>query len=253
MATAASGKYPSLTSVFLTVALPTTLLAGLFFLAGKYVEAQPHPQPSVAAQGEMKVSILPDLALITLGVQTGRQNTAEGATTLLDATMKSVLEAVGALGVESKDVQTSNFTLYPAYDFVEGEQVPRGFEASQNVTIKVRQTEKSGDVIAAATKAGANNVSGVQFLVEDMEAVKDQARREAIAKAKQQAELLAEELGMRLGKLMSYGEDATPYVDTSYGRGGYAMGGDGDSMNSIALPSGEQEITVRVYLSYQLR
>jgi hypothetical protein len=250
---AAAKQNATLTQIFFTIALPTTLLAGLFFLAGKYVESRPYSAPSVSAQGETKVAVQPDLALVTLGVQTGRQPTAEQTTTLLEATMKEVLAAVGELGVEGKDVQTSNFTLYPAYDWVDGEQIARGFEASQNVTIKVRTPEMAGDVIAAATAAGANNVSGVQFTLEDLEKVKDEARRESIGKARAQAELLASELGMRVGKLISYGEDATSYPGDVYGRGGYGMGGDMAVSEAAALPTGEQEITVRVYLSYQLR
>ncbi|KKW44739.1 MAG: hypothetical protein UY90_C0002G0020, partial [Candidatus Peregrinibacteria bacterium GW2011_GWA2_54_9] len=98
----------------------------------------------------------------------------------------------------------------------------------------------------------ANNVSGIQFLMDDMAALRDRARSESIAKAKKQAEDLAEELGMSLGKLTSYGEDISSFPDTGYGKGGYGGGG-GTVMAEGPVPIGEQEFTLRVYLTYELR
>ncbi len=249
--TTISTSTPALLRIFYTVALPTTVLAGIFFLAGKYVEVQPQNHPSISVQGETKVAAKPDLATVTLGVQTGRQETSQEAMDMLEQNMKKILDAVAASGIEQKDIQTSGFTLYPAYDWKDGEQIPRGYEASQSVAIKVRDPSKVADVISAATQAGANNVSGIEFRIDDLAAVRDQARKESIAKAKEQAEKLAAELGMHVGELMSYGEDVSPYVETSYGKGG-GYGGGGDMAQS-AVPSGEQEITVRVYLTYELK
>jgi len=182
-------------SIFLRLALPTTVVWGLFFLAGNYIESTPRIQASISGIGETKVAEKPDIASVTLGVQTGRQESSQEAMETLEEQMNAVLGAVKALEIPENDIQTSGFSLYPAYDWIEGKQVPRGYEASQNVTIKVRNPGKVGDVISAATKAGANNVSGIQFLMDDMAALRDRARSESIAKAKKQAEDLAEELG----------------------------------------------------------
>ncbi|PIR49965.1 hypothetical protein COU79_02050 [Candidatus Peregrinibacteria bacterium CG10_big_fil_rev_8_21_14_0_10_54_7] len=239
-------------SIFLRLALPTTVVWGLFFLAGNYIESTPRPQAAISGIGETKVAEKPDIASVTLGVQTGRQESSQEAIETLEEQMNAVLGAVKALEIPEGDIQTSGFSLYPAYDWIEGEQVPRGYEASQNVTIKVRNPGKVGDVIGAATKAGANNVSGIQFLMDDMATLRDRARSESIAKAKKQAEDLAEELGMSLGKLTSYGEDISSFPDTGYGKGGYGGGG-GTVMAESPVPIGEQEFTLRVYLTYELR
>ncbi|MFA6259624.1 MAG: SIMPL domain-containing protein [Candidatus Peribacteraceae bacterium] len=240
--------------ILLTIALPTAVVLGAFYIAGKYVETRDRPQLSVTGIGEAKLSAEPDLAQITLGVQTGRQPTAPEAMDTLRQSMSAILAALREQGIEEKDVQTSNLSLYPASDWIDGEQVPRGYEASQNVTVTVRDIAKTGDTISAATAAGSNYVSGAQFTVEDVSALRSQGRTEAIARAREEAKNLAAELGMRLGDLAGFSEDISPYNMTSYakGIGGYG-GAEGMGGGDMDMPAGQQEYTVRVYLTYRLR
>lgn len=244
----------SYAQILLTIALPTAVVLGAFYIAGKYVETRDRPQLSVTGIGEAKLSAEPDLAKITLGVQTGRQPTAPEAMNTLRQGMSAILAALREQGIEAKDVQTSNLSLYPASDWIDGEQVPRGYEASQNVTVTVRDITKTGDTISAATSAGANYVSGAQFTVADVAALRSQGRSDALARAREEAEKLARELGMRLGALVGFAEDISPYDAAPYGKG---MGGYGSAEGmgggSIDMPAGEQEYTVRVYLTYRLR
>ena len=251
MATKTSAAFSHL---FLAVTLPTAIVLGLFFLGGKYIETRPRNPVYVSVQGETKIAEKPDIAKVTLGVQTGRRETSKEAMRVLEQTMSGVVVAVRELEVKDADVQTSGFSLYPAYDYTDGEQIPRGYEASQNLTIIVRTPEDVGDVISAAIESGANNVSDISFLKEDLAGLRDQARRESIAKAKQQAERLAGELGMRVGDMTGYSEDILSVADAAYGKGGYGYGGmGGGGGEALPIPSGEQEFTVRVFLTYELK
>ncbi len=250
----ATTKASAISRVFFAVTFPTAIVLGLFYLGGKYMEAHPWSPVYISVQGETKIAEKPDIAKVTLGVQTGRRETSQEAMRMLQQTMSGVVIAVRKLEVKDADVQTSGFSLYPAYDWRDGEQIPRGYEASQNLTIIVRNPENVGDVISAAIESGANNVSDISFLKEDLAGLRDQARRESIAKAREQARRLADELGMRVGDMTGYSEDILSFSDSAYGKGGYGYGGmGGGGAESFPIPSGEQEFTVRVFLTYKLK
>jgi len=236
--------------LFMTVVFPATVILGGSYIAGKFIETRDRPQMSVTGIGETKVAVEPDVAQITLGVQTGRQTTAPKAMEVLKASMDDTLAALRKAGIEDKDIQTSNLSLYPASDWVDGEQVPKGYEASQNVTVTVREIANVGSIISTATEAGVNQVSNVQFMVEDVAALRSQSRAEALARAREEAKKLAAELSRPLGDLIGFSEDISPYTMTSYGKGGGYGGGGGEEM---PVPAGQQEYTVRVYLTYRLR
>lgn len=242
----------TISRIFFAITFPTAIVLGVFFIGGKYIEAHPKNPVNISVQGETKISEEPDIAKVTLGVQTGRKESSREAIRTLEQTMSGILITVQSLDVKEADIQTSGFSLYPAYDWEDGEQIPRGYEASQNLTIIVRNPGDVGDVISSAVESGANNVSDISFLKEDLGSLRDQARRESINKAKAQAQRLADELGMSVGRMTGYSEDILSSSESAYGKGGYGYGGGGVS-EALAIPAGEQEFTVRVFITYELK
>ena len=243
---------PTKQSFFIPITV--ALVAGGMFLIGKYMEQQDLSPVVVSVQGEGKMSAAPDIAQVQFGMQTGRVTTAEGAMAALAREMNSVIAAVKGEGIDEKDITTQNLSLRPAYDWKDGERIDRGFEASQNLLVKVRDVSKIGAVLTAATKSGANQAGGVSFTIDDPDELRAQARTEAIADAEAKAKILAEQLGKRVGALRSYSEDGGSMPPAVYrmamneavGIGG--GGGDG----GVPVPSGEQEVRVTVSLSYEL-
>lgn len=232
-------------------------VGGLFFVAGKRIEADREPQqsePTISVTGEGKVSAVPDIALVSLGVRTKRTDSADAAMTLLEKDMNAVIAAVKKEGVEEKDITTEHLSLNPIYDWTENGQVFRGFEASQSLRVKVRKLEDAGDVVSAATRAGANSAGGIQFTLDDPEKVRNEAREKAITQAKEKAKILASQLGVGLGELQSFTEGGGGYYPPMpYARMDAAMGaGEEKAMESIAIPAGEQEIIVQVTMTYEI-
>lgn len=231
------------------------IIGGGFYIYGKTLDQQaPVTSPfvvSVSAEG--KVTAPPDIALLSFGVQTGRQPTAKAAIALITKNMTNVVDAVKKLGVEDKDITTEQFWLNPAYDYVNGTQVQRGFEATQSLSVKVRDLDKTGDVLSAVTAAGANQVGGVSFGIDNPDELRAQARAKAIEKAKAKAEVLAANLGASLGRMTGFSEGGDysprPYMME---KANIAMGAPSVDA-SVPVPSGEQNITVTVNLSYELR
>jgi hypothetical protein len=229
------------------------LIGGSFYVYGKSIEAQDHTPTHVTVSGEGKVSAAPDISELRFGVQTGRRKTAKEAMQTLTDSMKAVIDAVEQAGVEEKDIRTEQLSLQPSYDWTNNAQTLRGYEATQSLVVKVRDLDKVSDVLGAATGAGANNVGGVQFTIDDPEGLRAQAREQAIERAREKAKVLADQLGMTLGEVKNFGEDggASPPMGPVYMRAEMAAGAD-MAQNAPPLPQGEQEVRVNVSITYEL-
>jgi uncharacterized protein len=231
------------------------IIGGGFYLAGKHLEIRSTQQnpATISVSGDAKVSASPDIAVLSFGVATGRQSSAKSAVDLLKKHMTSILDAVKKAGVEEKDIATENFWLNPAYDYLNGTQVPRGFEATQTLSVKVRDLDTVGDVLGAATAAGANQAGGITFSIDEPDTLRAQAREKAIDEAKEKAEVLARSLGMHLGRIVGFSEDGSvpPRPMMMAKTMEYGMGGGGDA--SLPLPAGQQDIVSTVSITYELR
>lgn len=245
--------FPSSSTKALSL-IVAVLIGGGFYVYGKNMERRsPADSPLViAVSADAKVSTPPDIATLSFGVSTGRQATAKAATTLIAQNMTKILSAVKALGIDEKDISTQSFYLSPEYDYTTSGQIPRGFQASQTLSVKVRDLDKVGDVLTAATNAGANQSGGVSFSIDNPDTVKAEAREMAIAKAKEKASVLAKNLGMSLGRMTGFSEDGNYAVPRPYMMD-KAMAVGGEMAPSIQLPAGEQEVVSNVTLMYELR
>lgn len=231
-----------------------SLLLGGSYIAGQYIRTQDHSRPVISVQGEGKVSAVPDIAELNFGVQTGRRKTAQDAMELLGKNMNAITQAVLAAGVEEKDIVTQNLWMNPSYDYFDGKRVESGFEASQNLIVKVRDVSKLTSVLDAAVTKGANQVGGVSFTIDDPDALRAEARAMAIADAQEKAIKLAADLGMTLGAFKGYNEGGyaspMPYARMdSMMVESVGMGGGG----APPIPTGEQDIQANISLMYELR
>ncbi len=237
------------------VLLGAVILGGLFYVYGKKLEAKPQPQtpPSITVTGEGKISSSPDIAELTFGMQTGRKVTSKDAIASLRASMTAIIDAVKDQGVAEKDIKTEQFYLNPVYDWSTSTQTLRGYEASEMLRVTVRDLDKVGDVLGAATSAGANSANGIQFTIDKPEKLQEEAREEAIAQAKERARVIANQLGMSLGKVVSFSEGGG-YYPPVYMRGYAAEDKAMDAVTNQAVPvqPGEQEIRTTVTITYEL-
>lgn len=171
--------------------------------------------------------------------------------------MDKVIAAVKAAGVEEKDISTQSFYLSPVYDYNNGTQIARGYEANQSLSIKVRDLDKVSEVLGAATNAGANQAGNVNFTVDNPEEKRAEARKEAINEAKEKARELAGQLGVSLGDITGFSEGygGGPIPPMYYSRDAYGVGGADmeAAQKAVQLPAGEQEINVTVSITYEIK
>ncbi len=161
-------------------------------------------RPQIRVSGEGTVSVEPDLAQLRVGVTTDAK-TARDAADANSRAMAAVMAAVKSLGIAERDVQTSRYAIQPLYE--QGGQPGRnrisGFQAVNSLMLKLRQLDRVGEVIDKLTAAGANTLSGVEFIVSDPSKHLDEARTQAIADARRKAELYAKAAGVALGQPFS--------------------------------------------------
>lgn len=203
-----------------------------------------------SVSGNGKATAIPDVAKVTVGVQS-QGNNVQTTQNSLNTNINKVKEAIKALGIKEDDIKTQNYTIYPQQDYSSGTPRITGYTASENIVVTVRQTDQANAVIDAATANGANNVGGVTFEVSDPLAAQDQARQEAVANAKQSAEQAAKTAGFRLGKMINYSES---FNDSEMPMPMAANAGSARDLKleSTTVSPGTSEINLTVYLSYEI-
>lgn len=153
--------------------------------------------------GEGKVSIVPDVAILNLGVEAQAATVAE-AQNQAAAAMAAVVAELDNHGIARKDIKTRHFSIIPIRKWVEdtGQQVLIGYRVTNTVTIKVRKVEDTGTIIDAVAKAGGDfaRINSISFTVDDPTAYHKEVREKAMADAKAKAKQLADSGGVKLGK-----------------------------------------------------
>ncbi len=169
------------------------------------------PPALITATGEGRVTAVPDMAMVSLGVQTDA-DTASTALTENSVKLAAVIERLKAAGIEPRDVQTSGLSLGPRYDYSKQDGTPPavvGYTASNMVTVRVRALDTVGSVLDGVVADGANTLNGLSFGLAEDRAALDEARRLAVKDAAAKAALYAEAAGVKLGRVISIGEAGT--------------------------------------------
>ncbi len=166
----------------------------------------------LSVTGKGKVDVQPDIATIRLSVYV-QAKTAEEAQTQNSVLMDAVITAVKGLAVAEKDIQTQEITVYPIMDNPKNTQEITGYSATNSITVKLRDVKKTGELVAAATQAGANEVTSINFELLDETAAYQQALADAVADANAKAAIMAEAAGADLDGPMTIQEGASYTTD----------------------------------------
>jgi len=178
------------------------LLLSVSFTGLVFGQTQP-TSPSLSVTGNAEVRTSPDQAVVRLGV-TQESATAQEAQRKANSVAQAILASLRELGIASKDIQTSQLTLYPIYTDGGVEPMRRappriaGYRASNVVSVTVNKMEQVGPVVDSGLKAGSNQVEGINFGLQDDTAARQQALTQAAAEAQKKAETIAKALGLRI-------------------------------------------------------
>jgi len=205
---------------------------------------------TVSVVGEGVATVTPDMAIVTVGV-VSQGFTASEALTANNEAMRQTIDALTAAGIEQRDIQTANFSINPRYVYSEDGRTPpriNGYEVSNQVTVRIRDIERAGDLLDAVVRVGANSIQGITFTTAEPDAATDEARADAIADARHRAEIYAQAAGVSVGDVLAISED-TSYVPPQPVIAQFARA---EAADAVPVQAGEQEIRVTVRVTWAL-
>lgn len=168
------------------------------------LQAQNAEPGLIIVTGEGVVRAIPDQAVLMIGVTT-QADTAAAAMDANSASLASILARLTANGIAERDLQTSNLSINPNWTSYDGSSEPKisSYVASNQLEVRIRALESLGAVVDAAISDGANTLNGLTFGVTDPKPLLNEARKAAVLDARARAEVLAESVGAKLGRIVS--------------------------------------------------
>jgi uncharacterized protein YggE len=207
---------------------------------------------TLLVSGEGRVFAKPDIGQVDLSVVT-QGSAVAAAVTENNNKMNKITQALKEMGIKEDDLKTANYNINPNYQYSQGKSTISGYEINQTLQVKIRDLNKTSQILEKAASLGANQVGSLSFTIDDKEALKEQAKKQAVEKAKKKAEEMQKEFGIRLGRMINFNEyesGSTPDYNGAYGIGG--GGGMERSVPTPQIQTGQNEIVMTVDLTYEV-
>jgi uncharacterized protein len=206
-------------------------------------------QTGIWVSGTGEVTVVPDVAILTLGVE-AQETTVRAAQSEAADAMNAVMNMLKTNGVADRDIQTQWYSISPVikWDDKTDEQITTGYRVSNMVMAKIRDISKTGTIIDAVTEAGGNltRINGISFTVDDPTAYNSQARVKAMQDAAAKAQQLASLAGVTLGKVFYISESGSYIPPIRWASSAEGVSG------STPISPGELDITITVQVAYAI-
>jgi uncharacterized protein YggE len=209
----------------------------------------------LAVVGEGKVDVVPDTAYVDVGITINNASTVEEARNKVDTVNTLLIAEVKKLGLDPKEIKTTNYSVYPQYTYEGNTNRITGYDGHATITVKTKKTELVPLIIEEATQAGANQINNTRFVVDNPAIYREEARAKAIKNAKDQAEKIAKSLGIKLGKVTNVVESISggivPQYDMMYSTKSMPVVGGGGG--GPELEAGSETVSSTVTLYFEKR
>ncbi len=256
-------------ALFLVILSILAITATAFVMKGN----KSYDENTISVTGTAEVNAAPDVATFSFTVKETSKTIKEAQDTI-SRKVETILDGLEEAGVDEKDIKTQSYTMYPKYEWVKvkaeqdvaldgtifypgdtNKRVQTGFDVSQNVTLKLRDFDKVGEILELFAEAEVENLNGPNFQVDEPDALQDEARALAIDEAKEKAKQLAKDLGVKLGKVVSFNEGSRGYYPEPYYAKTLTAGLAYDAVEESApeLPVGENTISSNVTIIYKIK
>ena len=197
--------------------------------------------------GTAAISVAPDMGTVILGVSFEEPSVA-AAQERVTTTMQAILTSLQALGIDPSRMTTSNYSVYPAYDYMQEPAAVRGYQVNNTLSVQVQEFALVSQVIDRAVVAGANQIHGITFDTSKRSALYREALQTAIGVAREKASLMAFAAGKQLGNLRNVieGDQGGYYYNA------WDVRGEAEASQTNIL-GGELEVAARVTLVFELK
>lgn len=234
-------------SIFLVAVMALALLVSACAPAASQAQ-----QRTLSVTGTGTAYLAPDIAYLYLGVHTENPSAVD-AVNENNTQTQAVIKALTDFGIDSKDVRTTNFSIYPQDKYDPQTNLPTGqkiYSVDNTVYVTVRDITKLGDLLDTMVKAGANTVNSIQFDVAKKDEALKGARADAVKDANAKAKELADAAGVKLGEIQSVNfleNQPIPFADGKGGGGAVAQAA------TVPIQSGQLTFTVTVDMTYEIK
>ena len=241
----------------LTILAATLTVVAIFYASNLYKENKiigSNASNIITVTGKSELMVKPDISNITLTIRESEKDAKEAEKKSSEKSNKLVIELKKL--INEKDIKTLSYNSSPKYSYINN-QVPKieGYEVTQSITVKVRNTENVSKVLSLISANGVGEVSGPEYTLdeEDTDKYKAETRSKAIKNAKEKAEILADQLGVKLVRIVSFAEGSDyNYPVPMYTRSG-AQSMKLDAEIAPTLPAGENKINSNVTITFEIR
>ena len=230
-----------------------------------------YEQSTISVSGESEITAVPDVANFSFTVkETSKTN--KQAQDIISEKITTILDGLTESGISEKDIKTQSYIISPKYEFVQVERqrdvaldgtiyfpgnnqqrVQTGFDVSQNVTVVLRDFDKTAEVLELIAETGVDNLNGPNFEIDSPELLEEQARALAIKNAQEKAQRLADDLNVRLGKIVSFNENGGYYQPMFARSLEYSSFDEVKESSAPMLPVGENTISSNITITYIIR
>lgn len=215
----------------------------------------------ITVSGTSEIYVKPDLAVIDISVIT-QKKTVDEALSENAKSMNAVIDSVKNQGIEEKDIKTIAFNISPRYEYLKegidiylypsGKRTLVGYEVTQSLEVKIRDMTKIGELIQGATDNGANDIGDLFFTIDNQDEFKAQAKAKAIEEAKNNAQTLASQLGVKLVRVLDFSENTYTPNYVNYFKDA-AVGLESSSGPAPQIQTGENKIESTVTITYEIK
>ena len=238
----------------LGVLIVAVLIAGLQKFPDT-ISVSPQDQNTITIQGEAERFIAPDTARISFSM-TRKNRVLSEATDSVNERIAALLAGLADFGVEKKHIKTTNYQVYPEYDYQRnnGQRTFSGYRVSQNIELKIVDLDQVSDIVSAIPLFEVDNVSGLSFYTDNDDEIREALREEAIDDAKEKARALARDLGVELDEIVGFSENGPRNYypqQVAYSRIESADFAE-DELAPASLPTGENEMRAEVSITYRI-
>ncbi|MBP7709988.1 MAG: SIMPL domain-containing protein [Rickettsiales bacterium] len=219
-----------------------------------------HPPHTITFRGSAEIKAVPDLATFNFTIREEDKDATSAQQKMAKKT-NAALDLLTKKGVAKKDIQTGNYNTNPKYEYQAGscqkgicqpsKQVLTGFEASQTISLKLRDLAKASQILTDLAALKISEINGPNFSVENTDKLKSEAQALAIAKAKEQAATTAKNLGVTLKKIVNFAEEGQGFQPRMVFAKS-AMAFDSGARVAPQLEAGEDKITSAVLVTYEI-
>lgn len=225
------------------------LVTLLFIVITTMTNAQEQKNsPQISVSGEGKIKVKPDQVVLNFGIENSGKDATE-VKKMNDEMVDKVLKFIKKFGISSADFQTTNVSLYRNYDY---EKKKYSYQASQSMTITLKDVLKYDELNMGLVDNGINNITNVEFKSSKIETYKSEARKAAILDAKHKAEDFVSVLGQKVGKAILITDSSQVYFPQPMYKGAMAMAADSNEAPRETLAVGEIEVMANVSVTFAL-